>query len=203
MHIEDIDSLVWETILKAIDDSEVLVEHIPHLSKRLSRSPDDLRKGIREHERALTRLEGKRSRLIDLCAEGLLPRELFKRKSAAIDDEEENTRGRITDLTDTLDQVIDRPAIVKEIRAFCSIASRRLRATLAQTERRDFLWNLLNVIVLDSTRGRMRIVGNVPIGNIATYASPETDGGPMSTSSRDHGQCPTLRFEIEAVVPSP
>ena len=110
---------------------------------------------------------------------------------------------RMNEIEIKLVQRIDRPQVIEHIRHFCSLAKGRLQ-NLTPEQKQLFLRFLIDEIILDSTKRKAKIIGEIPPKeeDLQKMANPSEQIGVLSMFSRSRVQysISPLKFELEVKI---
>lgn len=159
-----LEDAVWNSISEAITKPQIIVNHISNLNNRNKKSKQNLNDDKKRYLREKEKIEYKRNRLLDVFTDGVILKSDYLDKLEELNQQENGLKLKIGEIENRLSETINRPLLVKDIKYFCSLAKNKLN-TFTSEERQQFLRYLIDQVVLDSERGRIKIEGCIPVGN--------------------------------------
>lgn len=203
MRVEDLDNAVWDAVSKAIMNPRILIAHVFHLADQITESEASLNEKKEELLQEKRALSVKKQKLDELYFKDLKSIKEYEDQMREFNQEESRVNERINEVETKLVQRIDRPQIIKHIRHFCNLAKGRLQ-NLTPEQKQRFLRFLIDEIILDSTKRRAKIIGEIPPKeeDLQKISNPSEQIGTLSMLSRKRVQCSTnpLGFELEIKV---
>ncbi len=204
VRINDMDAVVWRAVSEAVMRPSILANHIMELAGSIQEGKDSLlarKEGLEERAR---KLDEKKRRLVELYTDGDIDKLMFAEEMAAFAREEEGLRSELSEVELLLSRAVDRAAVMKHVEGFCQLARSRV-ASFGAEQKRQFLWNLIDVVVFDAWQRKAKIRGHIPTPMDGPPQTPRVSSGTLYTSSRSCVQCPAKlrggwKFEIEVLV---
>jgi site-specific DNA recombinase len=201
---EDLESAIWNAVAKALSHPGILISHISHLADRATKSEHTLREEERRLLKEEENLLRKKDRLVELYTDGAINKDQFQRKMEAYAQEEMKIKGKIESIRSKLEQLINKPLILKNIEYLCDMAKQKLQ-NLNLEEKRRLLRYLIEKIILDTNKRVAKVIGHLPmeiwdLTQLFHTTPSEHRNVTLSMLSRDHGQYSKVQFEMEIKV---
>lgn len=196
-----LENAVWDSIYKTIMNPQILINHIKGLNKKFIKGKEDLEKDKQNYLRERHNLDKGKDRLLDIFTEGSISKNDYLKKVGELSIRREELNIKISRIEARLNQAIDRPLFIQDIKYFCSLAKERLDSFTFQ-DKQKFLRYLVDKIILDSKNRKVKIIGCIPVGNnkimqLPSFKSAAEFSIPMSNVF----SCTNcLKFEIQVRV---
>lgn len=196
-----LENTVWGLIYKVIMNPRILINHIKDLNEKVIKDKEDLEKEKQNYLRERHNLDKGKDRLLDIFTEGSISKNDYLKKAGELSRRREELNIKISRIEAKLNQAIDRPLFIQDIKYFCSIAKERLDSFTFQ-DKQKFLRYLLDKIILDSKNRKMKIIGCIPVGNNKIMQLPSfKSAAEFSIPVSDVFSCTNcLKFELEVKV---
>jgi len=196
-----LENAVWNSIYKAIINPKILINHIKYLNKKVIKDKEGLEKEKQNYLREKHNLDKGKDRLLDIFTEGAISKNDYSKKVDELDRRREELNIRISRIGKSLNQAIDRPLFIQDIKYFCNLAKKKINS-FTFLEKQRFLRYLIDKIILDSKNRKATIIGCIPVGNNKSIQLPSFKSVAEFSISRatvfNYTNC--TRFEIEVRV---
>jgi len=198
---ERIEKAVWEKITEAVSNPKIIINHLFNLVSKTNNDKQLLKAKRLELLKEKEKLGYKISKLLEVYTEGSINKDQFLEKNNEFRLREKELSEKIKEVDTNLNQHINRPLILKDIKYFCNFAKQKVKR-LESEEKREFLRLLVDEIIFDSTKKTATIAGQIPLGNSAIKRIFFPKIGTLPLPSQSLGQCPSncLKFEMEVRV---
>jgi len=164
---KEMNEATWDAIVNAVTKPSVLMKHILYLADQSNNSDESLSGKKREIEKEILELENKKNRLVDLYTDEKIDREMFDKKAQDFNSEIEILARSLEKTGNDRQQAIDKQTVMKNAEIFCNIARERIKE-LTPEKKKEFLWALVDNIVLDSKARKARIIASIPMDMYGT-----------------------------------
>jgi site-specific DNA recombinase len=201
---EVLDSAIWEAIKEAILDPSIVADQLAKIYKKRAGSEKQITTEQQEMESSLAELDKEEERVVEayrmsILSPAQLGRELEKLKARKASIEASLTANK---------NLIELPALRRSLEEYCKYAAGRLKSFSSQ-EKQRFLQTLINEVVFEGTRVRIR--GVIPISDTTSnkqsdqesqITAPGGGANDMLEHRRGHRSIETP-FEISRPLPQP
>jgi site-specific DNA recombinase len=194
----ELDNAVWEAVVKAVTNKDILISHIKQLANRLEENEKELEERSRKLKEKLDKISQKKEKLIELYTDGVIGKDEITAKMKNYEKEENEIIKEIAEINVKKEQISLKPKIIENLEKFCKIMKERI-SSLTQEQKRKFIRYLVEKVVLDSNKRIAKVIGHIPT-KVNDELFLQSESGILSMPSWNHEQYPNKYFTFEFEV---
>ena len=162
MRADRIEPAIWSAVSKAVTHPKILTAHILALADKINDKNGGSEKKQKELLQQKQTLSFKKKKLDDLYFRGLKSIENYEKQLGEFQQEENEVNEELGKIGNQMEQVIDRPLIIKNIKSFCNMAKQKIKS-MDLEQQQTFLRYTVEEILLNSDTGKAKIIGHIPV----------------------------------------